>query len=237
VTGLHESLAELGPYFALASHEQGSVPSGTWRPLRGLLESPDQLRERADAVRAALARGAERPVELRTAASIAQLGLVARLVAPAIGTAVLTGRLLSMDDAWWQPVLGGPMPLSVPREALDGASYDGPLGQALGRGLLDGPVRALVEITAKLSVSRQVLWGNVASAVNGAAAMVVTQRPDLAVAALDLARALLDQPVLKGTSTGVPAADFRRLSCCLLYRIGASAPKIVCGDCVLRIAV
>jgi len=38
--------------------------------------------------------------------------------------------------------------------------------------LLDRPIRSLVELTASMGVSRKLLWGNVGSAINGAAVMI-----------------------------------------------------------------
>jgi hypothetical protein len=234
---LRDELAALGPYFAVGSHSPLAPPDRPWQPLRLLVGSSAALRGRAVEVRAALAAGSGRPVdeiELRTAASIAQLGLVARLVAPAMGAALLDGRLLGMADAWWQPVLGGPVPLSLPQAALAGVPYDGPVAGAMGRELIEGPVRALVERSAALSVSPQVLWGNVASAVNGAATMVTTARPDLAPAAFALAAGLLDEPALLGTSRSDQGHNFRRLSCCLIYRVAPRGARAICGDCVLQ---
>jgi FhuF 2Fe-2S C-terminal domain len=224
---LRDALAALGPFFAVGRPED----PGPWRPVP---VSPELLRERTAAVQTALALGSVAPVELRTAASVAQLGLAARLVSPAFGAALLDGRLVSMDEALWQPVLGGRVPLALTDATLRGVPYDGLLVDALGRHLLDGPVRDLVEATAAMSVSRQVLWGNVASAVNGAATIVATARPELATAARVLAAGLLEQPALRGTTTGAVGVDFRRLSCCLIYRIGATDPKSVCGDCVIH---
>jgi ferric iron reductase protein FhuF len=92
-----------------------------------------------------------------------------------------------------------------------------------------------MDLAAGLSVSPKVLWGNVASGVNGAASMVGRARPDLAVRSRALATGLLDLPVLRGTATGMPGMDFRRRSCCLLYRLGPAAPKAVCADCVIMV--
>ncbi len=227
---MRDRLARLGPYFAVDRPD--SSDEASWRPLSVLLDSPAALTERVLAVRAALGGG---QVEVRTAVSVAQLGLVARLVSPMLGVAVLSGRLLRLDpqQAWWQPVLGGPMPLAVGDRALVGVPYDGVLGAGLAEELTTGPVRALVELSASLSVSRTVLWGNVASAVNGAVVMVARSRPDLADAAATLGRRLLETAPLRGTSTGTVGGDFRRLSCCLIYRVAGPGPRAVCGDCVL----
>ena len=152
-------LAQLGPYFAVSIHPPGQPLTVPWRPLSTLLDSPADLRRRIAEVRCALA--ADRPpeaVEFRAAASVTHLGVVARLISPVLGMAVLLGRAPRMDPAEvaWQPILGGPLPLSLPASALAGAG-DRPgarkLASELREGLLHGPVRALTEVTAAMSVS------------------------------------------------------------------------------------
>jgi hypothetical protein len=224
---LREALAAIGPWFAVQQ------PVGRWEPLSALLTSPQPLADRVAAIRTAL--GGD-PVPVRVAASVAQLGLVARLVAPAFGAAVLAGRVPVLDQAGWQPGIGGPMPLALSDEALAGVAADDLAGAFTDR-VLEGPVRDLVELTAAMSVSRRVLWGNVASGLNGAASMVTRARPDLEATVRLLAASLFDRPLLRDTATGRSvgsgSGDFRRRSCCLLYQIAASGPKSLCGDCVL----
>jgi FhuF 2Fe-2S C-terminal domain len=231
-------LAQLGPYFAVRTHRPGQPLPGSWRPLSTLLDSPEDLRQRIAEVRSALA--ADRPpdaVEFRVAASVTHLGVAARLISPALGTAALLGTVLRIDPAevHWQPVLGGPLPLSLPVPALAGSGDQAGVGQLaseLRQSLLKGPVRALTEITAAMSVSPIVLQGNIASAVSAAAAMITTARPDLATQAATIRSALLNAPELAGTWTG-SAAGFRRRSCCLIYRAAPAATRAVCGDCIL----
>ncbi len=219
---MREALAGLGPYFALAR------PDDSWQPLGLLLTSPAALAVRVEAVRAALGGEA---VPVRIAVSVAQLGLVARLLAPVFGAAVLDGRLLDLDQACWQPGVGGPMPMALSDEALAGVPYES-LAAGLDR-VLRGPVHDLVELAAGMSVSRRLLWGNVASGINGAATMVALARPELAPRARELGADLLRLPTLLGSGTGTIARDFRRRSCCLLYRLG-DGRTAVCADCVLR---
>ena len=83
-----------------------------------------------------------------------------------------------------------------------------------------------------MAVSPRVLWGNVASAVNGAATMIAAARPDLAGPAAEAAAALLADPALTGTYQGRPLRGFRRRNCCLIYRLSPERPAY-CGDCVL----
>ena len=127
---------------------------------------------------AGLAAASGRPaeqIEFRVAASVAQLGIAARLICPAFGSAVLDAEI-SIDVAYarWVPALGGPFRLSLPETAFPaqaghGRSADlrtarGPLLRLLG-----GPIGSLVAMTAAMAVSRRILWGNVASAINSAA--------------------------------------------------------------------
>ena len=183
-------------------------------------------------------------VELRVAASVGQLGLAARLIAPVFGAAVLSGRVPGFDlaQARWIPGDGSMFPLSLPATALEGTeTLDGAETvdvRALAFGIegwwLDGPVRDLVDGCAALSVSGQVLWGNVASAVNGAAVMLIRSQPGLRARTTALAEALLATPNLAGRSGGTPAsAEFRRRSCCLIYRTAPGGRGGYCGDCVL----
>jgi FhuF-like iron-sulfur protein len=231
---LSESLAALGPYFTVGRHDPSVAPEGGWRPLQDLLSSADPLGERSELVRAALSLGSGQQVELRVAASVAHLGLAARLIAPVFAAAVLDAKLLVLDDARWLPVLGGPVLLSLPDDVLAGIPFDGPLSGSLASTVIDGPVRALVHQAEVIGVPPKVAWGNVASGVNGAAAMVAGGRPERAAAVLSLAGDLLAEPALRGRSKGEPGKNFRRRSCCLIYRVAPRGPRVVCGDCILE---
>jgi hypothetical protein len=229
-------LAALGPFFALETHQPGSPLRGPWQPLSQLLGSPAALAVRIGQVRDALARAAGRPptvVEFRVAASVAQLGLCARLISPVLGAEVLGGALrIEVAQARWVPSLGGPFRLSVPGTALTPGS-DAEPASAGWPVLLDGPLSQLASAVQPMAVSPRVLWGNVASAVNGAAAMIAAARPDLAAGARATAAAMLLSPATAGAYTGHPGPGFRRRSCCLIYRLARSAPASYCGDCIL----
>jgi hypothetical protein len=102
------------------------------------------------------------------------------------------------------------------------------------RVLLDELIAPLTVAVARLvPVSGRVLWGNVASAVNAAAAQVAGQRPDLAADAWRAASLLFASPWLRG-ERNPPGPAFRRSSCCLFYRLAPGNAAAVCGDCVLR---
>jgi hypothetical protein len=208
------SLAELagfGPFFAVQTHRPSAEVPAPWQPLDTLLGSATVLAARISAVRDGLAAAAGCPasqVELRVAASVAQLGIAARLISPALGSAVLGVPLgIDVGQARWIPAIGGPFPLSLAR-----------------------PGGALVDMTAPM-VSRRVLWGNVSSAVNGAAAVISTTRPPLHRRAIQVSAAVLRFPELAGSYRGQPTTSFQRRSCCLIYRL-AGNPQY-CGDCVL----
>jgi len=230
---LLDDLAALGPFFAVSTHRSGIRPRPPWHPLSELAESGEPLTRRIDATRAALANRAGRhaeEIELGVAASITQLGLVARLIAPAIAAAATGHRLgIQPGEIWWQDTLGGPVPLSV-AAASRVVAADGPLE---AQTLLDEVIAPLTAQTRRLiNVSSQVLWGNVASAINGAAAQVATRRPDLSRASWATATALFASPHL-GRERQSPGPAFRRSNCCLIYRISASHPQGICGDCIL----
>jgi hypothetical protein len=224
-------LAALGPYFAVDVHPAAAPPQPPWQPLSELTGSPDALAARIGEVRERLAAAAGRPpasVEFRVAASIAQLGLCARLLSPALGAAA-AGRALPVDTAQarWIPALGGPFRLSLP-DTVVAARTDTPGTIAL----LAGPVTQIVRAVEAMAVSSHVLWGNVASAINGAATMIAAARPDLADQASEAAAEMLASPALSGTYHGRPLHGFRRRNCCLIYRLSSGRPAY-CGDCVL----
>jgi hypothetical protein len=180
--------------------------------MRELVDDPTVLADRVHAVRTHLAT--DRPpdaVELRVAASVTHLGLAARLISPALATDAVPD--LDLRTTWWQPMLGGPFPLSI-------ADTTAGLDQ-----LLDGPLTTLVTITRPFGVSDQILWGNVASALHGAAAMIGERAND----AVDQ---LMSRPQLRGTGTSIDGR-FRRRTCCLIYRAAPGRDGAVCGDCVL----
>jgi hypothetical protein len=190
-----------------------------------LADDSGALETRVDTVRSRLAHGAGRqPDEIaaRVAASVTHLGLVARLLAPAIAALALGDARVSLalEDLWWQDHLGGPYPLSItPTPATDTPT----LGPAVE--VITGA------IAQRYRVGEHVLWGNVASAANSAAWLISTPRPDLTRSARAAADAILaDVRVEGGRLRAGP--DFRRRSCCLIYRIAGDRTAI-CGDCIL----
>jgi hypothetical protein len=215
-------------FFTVASHDADTVPSPPWRSMRELVDDPAVLSGRVSAIRSYLAAGGGRSPEqvpVRVAASVAHLGLVARLVSPAFGSFVHSGVLAAPElaELWWQPESGGAFPLSV-----------GVVARSAPGLLIAGAVRDLTLAVREFSVSEQVLWGNVASAINGAATVVGAVRPDLAARAGVVADELLGLPPLRGAGTRRADGGFQRRSCCLIYRASATRGRAaVCGDCVL----
>jgi Ferric iron reductase FhuF-like transporter/FhuF 2Fe-2S C-terminal domain len=248
---LLDELAALGPFFAVEAHRPGAVPVQPWRPLAGLT-APSVLRDRIGVIRSALsgrAGCAPEDVELRVAASVTQLGVVARLIAPVLAAQARGHRLgLRLADAWWQDTVGGPVPLSVVAPAAVAATDPGHPSEVApahvpeaatahapeaGITLLDEVIAPITVATGALApVSPRVLWGNVASAVNGAAGQVARARPELAPAAWAAAAAYFRHPAL-GAEHDPPGPSFRRSSCCLIYRLAPGQPGAVCGDCIL----
>jgi ferric iron reductase protein FhuF len=102
-----------------------------------------------------------------------------------------------------------------------------------GERLIDEVVAPVTTAIARLvPLSDRVLWGNVASAVNAAAAQVARPRPDLAGDAWRVATDLFGSPRLS-RERHPPGPGFRRSSCCLFYRLAPGVSGAVCGDCVL----
>lgn len=244
-----EQVAALGPFFAVETHPAASEIASPWHRLSEVArEDSGVLRERVTAVRASLAARSGRPaeaVEQRVAASVAHLGLVARVISPLLGLAALRGLPSpppTLDDLRWHSGLGGAFALSLPWETVAASvaagnadnNADADADADAVEKLLDGPIRELGDAAASFSVSPRILWGNVASAVNGAAAGMVSAAPALTRPARAAALLFLSRPQLQGTHTlDAGNGRFRRRSCCLIYRAAPRASGAICGDCVL----
>ena len=239
--------AAAGPYFAVQPWSAG----GQWRPLSVLVTDPAVLAERVEHARGVLARSAgvaPAGLDERAVASIVFLGLASRLVSPSLGAAVVGGVVpeLSMADLWWRPADSGPWPLAArlspgtPGTAVGGLASGGQFAAAarlLSEGCVEGlagPVAAAFETA--FGLSRQVLWGNVASALAGAAGLLAEAFPSRAQAAGRLTAEILAQGRLAGTGelvqpdAALPRRFLVRRSCCLFYRVPGGG---ICGDCVL----
>jgi hypothetical protein len=211
----------LGPYFAW---ERRSTAAG-WLPLVELSD-PDALAERVVAAGTVLA-GPPRAV-----ASVTFLGIASRLVSPPFAAFVLAGVLPVPDRLWWRPVPSGP--LRIAYEIATAAPADAATFVAASVTDTVGPVlRAFAD---RYRISAKVMWGNVASALAGAAGVLADSRPEHADRAGVVLERVLAGPPLAGAGTMVrpdPARARRfliRHNCCLYYRIAGGG---VCADCVL----
>jgi ferric iron reductase protein FhuF len=230
-----DTLAAAGPFFALDLDPPPAAasPDGpSWHRFTELTEQPAVLAARVSAVRAAIAeRGGLQLDEIdpRAAASLAHLGLTSRLTSPVLGGVLLAEVLLepSADDLWWRNVLG-PVPLAQP--GLTARRIDPADAETVAVALTTGPAAALIEAFAAFGVSRQVLWGNLASAAAGALSMLRQIAPGGPAAVQAFGAALFACPELTEAGRYEPAG-FRRNSCCLYYRVPHGG---LCGDCVLR---
>ncbi|MFE3251930.1 (2Fe-2S)-binding protein [Streptomyces sp. NPDC059209] len=180
--------------------------------------------------------------ERRIAASVAQLGLAARLWSIALGSAALHGEVPDLDPArlFWDPLGSSPDDLRLP-DARPFASAEG-----AAEGSVDGLAAAvrevvqyghLVPLAAALRadgrISPGLLWGNAGSALAGAVRELGAWsrrvgRPEAGERAAAIGAALFTDPGLR--TTGVSwNGTFRRRSCCLYYRCPSGG---LCGDCV-----
>ncbi len=224
IRSLRDDLAGLGPFFAVEIHGSDPGPASPWQPMEALVTDSSVLASRIDTVRAVLAdRCHVQPedIGLRVAASVTHLGLIARLMAPAIAAAAAGCPLsFALEDLRWQDRLGGPFPLSV---------TPGPERAILTTGLA---VESLTgAIAERYSVSDQVLWGNVGSASNSSVRLIDAARPDLSAASGRIADGVLADTRIAG-GTGRSGPDYRRRSCCQIY-LAAKDRAGTCADCIL----
>lgn len=233
----------VGPYFAI----EPLTAAAPWRPMSLLMSDPAVLTERVGHARGALARGAGiavEQVEIRVAASITFLGLASQLISPQLGAAVIAGVLprLAVDDLWWLPAEAGPWPLAAHPA---GGTPIGPLiagpqlyraAAMLSEQMADVTEPLAASFAAVFRLSWQVLRGNVASALAGAAGVLAGAVPERSDVVALLTGRILGMSPLRGTGTLLrpdprqPGISFVRRSCCLYYRIPGGQ---TCGDCVL----
>ena len=219
----------LGPWFGVV--REAGVGWISWLEL---VQHAGGLDRRVTEAEELLAAGPGSPhVERRVAASIVHLGLVARVISPPLGAAVVCGELPVAEAAQIHLDLSGPNPVPMafgPVEAERRASVQH-LGRAFVRHWLEAHVEPLTATVRQgYALSPHVLRGNVASAVAGALRGAVATRPDLRSRAEQVLVALLAEGPLAGTGDLRPDGSFVRRSCCLFYRIRGAG---TCADCVL----
>lgn len=210
-----ETLAGLGPYFTATTGDPGP---GDWRPVRDLYDDAGALAVVVGHVGARLGTR-----EYRVAASTLFLGYAARLWSLTLGGIVRTGILPDADRLLWRDVDGRiDLHMSEPGGWSGGELVEIARETVLGRHL--EPMIAAIRSAEPMS--EQVLWGNAASAVIGAARVL---DGETGTTALQIAEKILLDPRLVGTLDR-EGTGFRRRSCCLFYRTPVSG---YCGDCVL----
>lgn len=177
--------------------------------------------------------------ERRVAASVAQLGLAARLWSVALGSAVLHGEVPDLDPArlYWDHRRTSPDDLLLPGPRAFPA-IGGTAATALAEAVREVvQYRHLVPLATALRadcpISSRLLWGNAGSALAGAVRELRgwsrrVGRPEAGERADAIGAALFTHPDLR--TTGVSRdGSFRRRSCCLYYRCPSGG---LCGDCV-----
>ncbi len=225
VRGALARASAFGAYF-----ESGDATGPQWRPLRELVDGG--LAARVAFARDFLSQRTGADVEPRACASINSLGVMSRLVAPALATACRDGvvPVLDIDAVAWLPQDGGPLPVAFGPSSGRRVRTAAEAAAALVEHVVEPVVRPVLEAYRRdFVLSPLTLWGNLASALNGAAGMITGATIDpFAVVAELLARAPLD-----GAGRYEPFAGrrfFVRNNCCLFYRVPAGGR---CNDCVL----
>jgi hypothetical protein len=222
--------AGLGPYFRWEPIDGDAA----WRPWTDLAD-PDVLASRVSAARDALAAMCGLPaaaISERAVASVTFLGYASRVLSPLVGAVALTGTLPAVESLWWRPVPAGPLPIAYAGKGSLPPDASTLLRTAVG----DLLTPVLDTCRARFHLSPHVLWGNVASALGGAAGMIADADPAAGLRAASLVAEMLSPAPLAGTATMVrpdPAHDRRflvRNNCCLYYRIPGGG---TCGDCIL----
>ena len=227
----HQALAaagELGPFFRIDAR-----PEPDWTSWATLTSDTEVLGRRAAEVRAVLASGPGSPApEAAVVASLTHLGLVARVVSPLLGAALLRGVLPVAPIEQVHVRLAGANPLPMALQPDSAVVVESPeeLATTFHRCWLAPTVEPLtLAVRASTPVSRQVLDGNVTSAVAGALRMAATVGTGLSSRADAVLDELLAGP-LAGTGSRRDDGSYVRRSCCLLYRLPGAG---TCGDCVL----
>ena len=218
----------LGPFFAIAAH-----PGPGWVTWAALVEG-GPLRQRVADVRAALAAAPGAPdVDRRVAASLTHLGLVARLLSPALGAALMGGVLpvSAPEDVHLHLMGANPVPMALSAARTVPVAGPAALADALDRSWLVPAVHPLsMEVASSTGLSRLVLEGNTISAVASALRMAAAAAPERRTFAATTLDAVLADGTLAGTGARRGDGSFVRRSCCLLHRLPGAG---LCGDCIL----
>ncbi|MFJ9537382.1 (2Fe-2S)-binding protein [Streptomyces sp. NPDC101225] len=217
------------PTLARAYGDQSSGAGPGTEPAAGSAAEPgtqsDPITFRVEKVARTL-----RAPEARIAASVAHLGLAARLWSVTLGCAVLCDRVPDLDPALlhWDPGATAPDDLWL-SEVRALPAHAASVADTVLVGHLEPLAAAL---RARHRIAAGLLRGNAASALAGAARQleqwaVRHGRDGSALRTRALTAQLLGHPLLSATGT-LTGTAFRRRSCCLYYRVPGGG---VCGDC------
>lgn len=214
-------ISEINGYFAVGT---GPVDSD-WHSVQQLYTDLELLDDIVDRVQTRMGAA-----ERRVAASTFFLGFAARLWSIGVG-AVVGHRLLPelATDAVLFREVDGQTELHIERPI--GWQGDD-LEPLLVDMVLDVHLAPLTEALRRIvPISRELLRGNAASALLGAARVYDNHRGTGAPGpAWQLARRLFADERLNGT-VRFSKTNYRRTSCCLYYRAPGGG---LCGDCVFR---
>jgi ferric iron reductase protein FhuF len=229
-------VAQIGDFFALDRPDLAGIP------LRRLVDSSEVYHARIDATGIALSRLLNLdPDELprRPLASLAFLGISARLVAPALAAAAIYRLVpeLTLDNVNEAELAVGRVVLHLTEfHGLDPTptSEIADLADLIDGHLLQGPLAGLVSaFAAREALHPRLLWGNVASTVASSAKLVGRHRPGHTDTTNELARLILDRTPLSECgylTQDDQVLDYHRRSCCLYYQFPNAG---TCGDCPL----
>ncbi len=222
------SVRPVGAFFAVDFGATG----GGWQSLHMLQRDELSLRRRVAVARRVIARPAAcvpGDVPLRVAASIDLLGTAARIVSPLLAACTLDGVSVQVlpQRLWLRPG-GHPIGLTAASAVVVATAPEA--ARTMYRGLVQSVLAPLVALyRAGFGVSPRVLWGDVASALNGAAQVIDASGREQRIPVGQVVAELLCSPELSGTARST-SPKFVRNSCCLYYRIPGGG---FCGDCVL----
>ncbi len=196
--------AALGPFCAV---DDDAGPGAV-----DLADAGTLLDARAAAVSAVLGPAAG----AREVHSLVHLGVVARVLSPALAAALATGVLPVPGSVLLQPVGSNPVPMAWAGVRAVDVPAPGDVAAGLAAHWLTPLVAPWTAAVAARSVSPRVLTGNVVSALHGTAVVVAGARPELAARARAVLDALLAAGPLAGTGGGGPTAGSRgaRAACC-----------------------
>jgi ferric iron reductase protein FhuF len=227
-----QQAAQVGPYFTTEV-----VHGSGWSPLAAILGNPALNGDIVAATRRDLAqRQHARPsgIEVRVAASIHFLDIAARLVSPVLAAALLADTVpaLTPRNIWWRPRRSGALAIGITAARAEPPGEPDRAAERLRTLLMEPVVAPLARAyRQRFGLAEPLLWGNVASAVVGAAGQLAGHRPATAARLDRVLAALLDAAPLAPAVLHRPP-DFVRASCCLFYRLPEGS---LCGDCVLRV--